>query len=234
MASNGAAAAAALVFACASVQGAYTITSFSASGSANYNLSGEPGLGSDSASDGQFLPTGAGAPYPLSINASLSLPRTSNGTFYNAIVANNSELVSDGVEGILSQQYEYETSSSVSGNLSSTVRTQALFTVTGWSSWDLSAIFTDTGAGNFIEIKNEDTGAIVFQETAGMPVAASGVLSAGTYRFTARMLHNRSGSIGNSSDLKQRQMQFDLTLLQTPAPATPCLLGLAAMRRRRR
>lgn len=216
-------------------QGAYVMEHVSAFGNMVYHLSGEPGLGSNSFSDSDSWPLGDPTPYPLSIHAAGSLPLTGGGSFYNAIVSANSTHRTDGVEGSMSQQYEWALSNAASGDMSSTVRTQAIFTVTGWSSWDLEAIFSQNGViGNFVELKNEDTGDMIFFENAGNNVGASGVLGAGTYRFTARMLFNKSGSISNSSGLVQRQMSFDLTLSQVPAPGALAVLGAAGLVTRRR
>lgn len=214
---------------------AHVFTNFSLTADINSTLNGGLSGGDNGAAS---LPPSPHFPVVLHADAGVSLGSISppSSPHFVADLQNDSTLNSGGVNGTLSMLYDLVTQPGISGSASATVRTIAIFSVTGAVSYDLDALFSEVAPGNFVELKNEITGDVIFGPPIGGVVDTSGVLGDGTYRLTVRMLKqaipNGSTSVTEFAD---RNVGFNLALTNVPAPAASLsLVGLAAMIRRRR
>lgn len=228
-------AAPAFLYMAGSADAAYVFTNFTLTANINSTLNGGLSGSDDGAAS---LPPSPHFPVVLHAEAGMNLGTVSppSASHFICDLQDNSTLSSGGVGGTLSMLYDLVAQPGITGNASATVRTIAIFSVTGSVGYDLDAMFSEVAPGNFVELKNEITGDVIFGPPIGGVVDTSGVLADGTYRLTVRMLKQAiPNGTTTTTELANRSVGFNLALTNVPAPAAMLpLVGLAAMTRHRR
>lgn len=210
------------------VSGSITWQSVSVSANTNYDVVGLP---ADAAGAGDSYSSLAPLPQMLSASAALTMPTNGTGNSFDADLSIQSEVFDDRVTG--SSQYLFNYVKASSGFMNASTQLVAVFNVTGSVAYEANAAFFSTGAGHVARLTNEVTGDLVDGAFFGDPLAATGTLSAGTYRFNVLLNRGASGAGGSAENL-ERAVQYELIFSNVPSPATGlALLGLAGMRRRR-